>query len=118
MPAETNRRKRFTNDPVRNAAGESRAIPPALLHRYPLALSFLKSLAHDRFLSADYLALLNETKYPWASDLCAVLRSQPYPYIKCCDEQAENARLYIYTKDQYELTPLGIQAVLDHFGIV
>lgn len=120
MPTESTRRKRFTNNPVLNDDGKSRAIPPQLLGqaKYKLYRAILKALAHDRFLSADYLGLLTGTSYAHASNVCAVLRSEPHAYIKACDEQAENSQLYLYTKDQYELTPLGIQAVLDHFGIV
>ncbi len=86
--------------------------------KYKLAREILRALAYDRFLSADYLALLTDTSEAWASDLCGALRTTPHAYIKACDEQAENPTLYLYTKDQYELTPLGAQAVLDHFGIV
>src|SRR5262245_45964469 len=112
MPSAT-RRKRFTNDPVLNADGKSRAIPPTHLGqpKYRLAREILKALAFDRILSADYIALLTGTQYGWASDLCAVLSSSPYAYIKACDAQAENRVLYLYTKDQYELTDLGRQAV-------
>lgn len=118
MPTATKpRRNRFSSDPVRRN-GRSAAIAPEFLHRYPLHRDILKRLAQRRILSADYLALLCGSTYRYTSDVCAILASKPYQYIKCIDPQIEQPNQYLYTKNQFELTKDGEDAVLKHFGIV
>jgi hypothetical protein len=96
--------------------GTDGAIPP---HRLTdLHYAVLKSLYHDRYLSADYLAALTGSSYKtWMLPLVASLRSNPYAYIKVSDQQRDKPALYMNVKLQYELTKLGAQTLFDRFGL-
>lgn len=106
-----------TKERIRSSRFEPNGKPLSSLRLTNLDHAFLLALAHDRFLSADYIAKLTGTTYHHATDRCTNLATPPHAYIKICDQQLENRELHVTRKRQFELTPLGMEVVFNEFGV-
>jgi hypothetical protein len=76
-------------------------------------IEILKALARHSPLPAEDIAALNGRSYPTTIRRINKLKRKPNQLIKVCDTQLEQARLYQWCSQAYQLAPAGIARLND-----